>query len=180
MEEIPLMKQFDHPNVIKLHEVYRNSNMLYIVMELCEGGQLFNDERKFTTAGGNVDRLEEKEARERVTAVLEALNYLHHGKCAHRDLTLDNILLDTSLEGDVKLIDFGLSMQYLCNDAFITRVACTKHYSSPQVLDGLAGAAADDLWSVGVITYVNILLTKFWQICSMICSSSPLLHTAVA
>ena len=94
-----IMMSLDHPNIIKLYEVYDQPNCYVIVMELCEGGDLF----KAVTQG-----LTDYEQTISITKqILSALNYLHSQKIVHRDIKLENILLDAT--GNVKICDFGVS-----------------------------------------------------------------------
>lgn len=101
--EVKIMQTLDHPNVIKLYEYFEDDTNVYLVMELCTGGELF-------------DRIIEKEYfSEQYGAIvfkqiLEAINYCHAMNVCHRDLKPENFLFETREDGsDIKIIDFGLS-----------------------------------------------------------------------
>ena len=101
--EIDIMRQLDHPNVIKLYETFEDARNLYLVMELCDGGELFDR----IIAKGHFN---EKEARNLFTQMMLALNYCHANKICHRDLKPENFLLLTKADDSpLKVIDFGLS-----------------------------------------------------------------------
>jgi calcium-dependent protein kinase len=104
--EIDILKNLDHPNIVKLYEVFEDDKYMYLVTELCTGGELFDiiSDKTFT----------EKEAAEIIKQVLQAIAYCHKCKVAHRDMKPENILID-SVENEkmtVKIIDFGTSQVY--------------------------------------------------------------------
>lgn len=150
MREIKLMKLLDHPNIIKIVEVFRQSNMLYLVMECCEGGELFDDlyaqpELKYT----------EEDANKLIRKMVGALAYMHANGLVHRDLKLENfIFTDKSAEKQIKLIDFGFSRAYLEGDT-MSAFCGTSYYIAPEVLAGRY-TAASDLWSLGVIAFMML------------------------
>jgi calcium-dependent protein kinase len=105
MAEIEILKICHHPNIIKLYDVYENIDHIYIVIEHCEGGDLFNylEKRKF--------KISEKKAQNIVYKLCTAIYYLHSIGIVHRDLKPENIMMvDSTDESDIKLVDFGLSV----------------------------------------------------------------------
>ena len=147
--EINLMKVTDHPHIIKLYELFEDSQNIYLVMELCTGGELFDYiVRK--------KHLSESEARQIFTQLIGSLNYLHNHEICHRDLKPENLLFaEADYLSSLKLIDFGLSkMMGQRNEQMTTRVG-TPYYISPEVLTGNYGVQCD-MWSAGVILYVLI------------------------
>ena len=103
--EINILKKVDHPNIIKLHEVYLNNNFVYMIEEYCKGGDLFDYikmQRYFT----------EKKAANIMYQLLSAINHLHSMKIVHRDLKPDNIVFIETKKNEIfiKLIDFGTSI----------------------------------------------------------------------
>ena len=103
--EIAIMKQVDHPNIIKLRDVFFGSRTVYLVMELCKGGELFDEVTRKAQNG-----LPEVQTGRLMADMLSAVLYLHHKGIAHRDLKLENFLFEEpGMQNPLKLIDFGLS-----------------------------------------------------------------------
>ena len=105
-EELGILTQVDHPNIIKFHETYIDYRYVHIVMELAEGGELFEkivEMHKFTEA----------QAASLMRKILSSVKHLHeHGIC-HRDLKPENFLFsDNTVDTEIKLIDFGLSKRF--------------------------------------------------------------------
>lgn len=145
-DEVKIMKELEHPNIIRLFETFEDDAFIYLVMELCEGGELFD--RIIATGFFG-----EREAACTVRQMLGALFYLHRRGVCHRDLKPENFLLSSSLpEADLKLIDFGLSARVQAGVALKTRSG-TPYYVAPEVLSGSYDEKCD-LWSIGVLTYV--------------------------
>lgn len=145
-QEIELMKTLDHPNIVRLYETFDDGCDVYIVMEFCSGGELF-------------DRLTSRATFDEATActlmrqILAAVSYCHSRRIAHRDLKSENFLfLNETPDSPLKLIDFGLASRFVPSVPMHTR-AGTPYYVSPQVLDGVYGPECD-VWSAGVIMYI--------------------------
>ena len=103
--EINILKSVDHPNIIKLHQVYLDENFVYLIEDYCKGGDLFDYikmQRYFS----------EKKAASIMIQLLSALNHLHCQKIVHRDIKPDNIVFTESKSNEIfiKLIDFGTSI----------------------------------------------------------------------
>jgi len=142
--EIVLMKLMDHPNVLKLYDVWETSNQLYLILEYIEGGELFD----YIVQKG---RLELPEALFYFQQIIFAVNYCHCFNVAHRDLKPENILLDK--KKNVKIADFGMAIWEA--SAGMLETSCgSPHYACPEILEGkkYSGASAD-VWSCGVILY---------------------------
>jgi calcium-dependent protein kinase len=147
-EEVAIMKILDHPNCIKVIETFINFKRLHIVMERCTGGELFDRLYEQPNA-----RFKEAAVKDIVVKMLSALSYLHANKIIHRDLKLENFLFTRpGEEGELKLIDFGLSRAYLEGE-HMQRVAGTPYYMAPELLRGDYSEAVD-MWSLGVIVYM--------------------------
>lgn len=144
----------DHPNIIKLYEVYEDTRYIYLIMEECSGGELFdriidriNKKAMFT----------EKEAAFIFKQMMSAICYCHSQGICHRDLKPENLLfLNSSEDSDLKVIDFGLSRIFGKEDNKMTTKVGTAYYVSPEVLSGDYDQLCD-VWSSGVILF--ILLT---------------------
>ncbi len=103
--EIEILKTLDHPNVIKLYEVYDDERAFYLVMELCTGGELYDYV--------NAALYTERQACNIFHSMVKAIAYCHSRGIAHRDLKLENFLFESKEPGaHIKLIDFGLSAKY--------------------------------------------------------------------
>jgi calcium-dependent protein kinase len=147
-QEIAIMKMLDHPNIIKLYETFQDARTIYLVMELCAGGELFD---RIIEAGS----LKEKQAAILMQQMIRALFYMHENHICHRDLKPENFLFltkDPIEKTSLKIIDFGLSVQFKADQVLHTK-AGTPYYVAPQVLAGKYNHASD-LWSAGVIMYV--------------------------
>ena len=96
-----ILKQCNHPNVVRLFDTFETSKHICFVIELCSGGDLFSYIKKRR-------RLKEEVARFFFKQLVEGLAYIHNAqKVVHRDIKLENILLDAT--GNVKICDFGVS-----------------------------------------------------------------------
>jgi calcium-dependent protein kinase len=148
--EISIMIQLDHPNIIKLYEYYETETFIYLIMELCTGGELFDTIIERTESG---KPFTEKEAAVIFKQMMSAINYCHSNKIVHRDLKPENLLLLNKEENSpIKVIDFGMSVIYKDNDCMYERVG-TAYYIAPEVLDGFYDEKCD-IWSAGIILYI--------------------------
>lgn len=145
--EVEILKNLYHANIVRIYEVYENETTIFIVTELCEGKELFEEissRKKFN----------EKEAAIVTKQILQAIAYCHDQKICHRDLKPENILIDTANNGAIKIIDFGTS-QVMRNNAKMHQVYGTAYYIAPEVLKGNYTEKCD-LWSIGVIVYIML------------------------
>eukprot|EP00934_Nitzschia_sp_Nitz4_P009415 Nitzschia sp. Nitz4//scaffold133_size116822//56256//65702//NITZ4_003807-RA/size116822-snap-gene-0.16-mRNA-1//-1//CDS//3329535396//9405//frame0 len=142
--EIDILKGLDHPNIVKAHEQYTYKKQIYIILELCDGGDLYT-------------RLpySEKRAAAITSKLIAAVKYMHDHGIVHRDLKFENIMFENKADdAEIKVIDFGLSKKFLDNKIGTMHEGVGTLYSmSPQVLQGVYSSAAD-LWSCGVISYM--------------------------
>lgn len=150
--EIEILKTMDHPNIIKLVDVFEDDKYLHLVTELCTGGELFDRIiEKTKSAEGHYS---EQDAAVLVKSILSAIEYCHtvHNIC-HRDLKPENFLFATpDPNSPMKIIDFGLSRFDDENGHMSTKVG-TPYYIAPEVLTRHYDRECD-LWSIGVVTYV--------------------------
>ena len=154
--EIQILKDVDHPHIIKLYDVYEDSKSIHLVTELCTGGELYD--RIIAKTHSPEGHYSEYDAGRIIRNVLEAISYCHNVKnIVHRDLKPENfLLLNKNDDSPVKIIDFGLSRQTDVEGGGImqTRVG-TVYYVAPEVFTSKDHYTCKcDIWSIGVITYV--------------------------
>jgi len=146
--EVECFLAMDHPHIARLLDVYETPERLHLVMECCEGGELFDRLQE-------VVRFVESDAAEAVVQMLLALNYLHKHDIAHRDVKLENFLYDKPRSNHLKLIDFGFSK--IWDPHIKMRASCgTLSYVAPEVVTGDLYTSQCDLWSLGVIAFTLI------------------------
>ena len=100
MQEVQILQRTRHKNIVRLYDSFESNKHIVFVMELCAGGDLLNYVRKRR-------KLKEDSAKFVFRQVVEGLQYCHSKGIVHRDMKLDNVLLDES--GTVKICDFGVS-----------------------------------------------------------------------
>jgi len=147
--EIKLLKKLDHQNIVKLYETIDSARQLFLVMELVRGKPLLTYVR---SKSGR--RLEERECLHIFKQVLSGIRFCHKQAIAHRDIKMENVLLDDNL--NVKIIDFGFSTWAPSNQKL--KIFCgTPSYMSPEIVNkkeyyGLPS----DMWSLGVLLYAML------------------------
>jgi calcium-dependent protein kinase len=152
MREVNLMIKLDHPNIIKLYEYYEDEKNIYLIMELCTGGELFDKIIKNTENG---KPFTEKQVAHIFKQMMSAVNYCHKNGIVHRDLKPENLLyFDQSEDSPIKVIDFGMSQRF-DHEKFMTEKVGTAYYVSPEVIKGKYDEKCD-IWSAGVILYILI------------------------
>mmetsp|Transcript_91352 Transcript_91352/g.200132 ORF Transcript_91352/g.200132 Transcript_91352/m.200132 type:complete len:471 (+) Transcript_91352:78-1490(+) len=154
-QETDIQMNLDHPNIVKLYETFIDARRVYLVMELCTGGELFDriveeaDKHEGSAFG-------EKDVARYMQQILGAMRYLHSKSYAHRDIKPENFLLQNrTREAEIKVIDFGLAKAYTPGELMKTK-AGTPYYVSPQVLSGKGYDEKCDIWSCGVICYILV------------------------
>jgi calcium-dependent protein kinase len=147
--EIDILREVDHPNIIKYHDIYEDNNHIFIVMQYCSGGELFT---KIISEG----RLHESEARVFMNKMVMAVNHLHSLQIVHRDLKTENFLFDSKCATkELKLVDFGLSNKFGNKLEKLHSRVGTIYYVAPEVLKGNYDSKCD-MWSLGVLMYVML------------------------
>ncbi len=150
--EINILVHVDHPNIIKLYDIFESKHSYYLVMEECKGGELFD---KIVEHIQSKTMYTEKHAAEILLQIMSAIEYCHNNGICHRDLKPENILYlnEGSENGNpIKLIDFGLS-QLIYPDKKLNSKVGTAYYVSPEILKGVYTEKCD-IWSAGVILYI--------------------------
>lgn len=147
-QEIYVMTQLDHPNVVLLEEVYESDSEIYLVQELCSGGDIFEHLEEQPEY-----RYSEDQCARLVKSMLCAVRYIHSKGIVHRDLKLENyVFSDTGDDPKIKLIDFGLS-KYLKFGEVQREAVGTPYTVAPEVLRGRYDEKCD-IWAIGVIAHL--------------------------
>uniref|UniRef100_A0A3Q4B688 non-specific serine/threonine protein kinase n=1 Tax=Mola mola TaxID=94237 RepID=A0A3Q4B688_MOLML len=144
-----IQQMIRHPNITQLLDILETENSYYLVMELCPGGNLMN--RIY-----DKKRLDERETQKYIRQLVLAVEHLHRAGVVHRDLKIENLLLDE--QDNIKLIDFGLSncagiLGY--SDPFSTQCG-SPAYAAPELLSRKKYGPKVDVWSIGVNMYAMI------------------------
>lgn len=143
--EIHHHRQFLHPHIARLYEVIVTESLVWLVLEYCPGDELYY----YLTKNGPI---EPEKVKKIFTQLVGAVSYVHQKSCVHRDLKLENILLDKN--EDVKLCDFGFTREYEGKSSYLQTWCGTVCYSAPEMLKGEKYAGEKvDVWSLGVILY---------------------------
>jgi serine/threonine protein kinase len=145
MLEVDLLKNLDHPNIVKYHGFKKTPETLNIILEYCENGSLHSISKNFGRFPENLVALY-------MSQVLHGLLYLHDQGVIHRDIKGANIL--TTKQGLVKLADFGVASRTAgLNES---SVVGTPYWMAPEVIELTGATTASDIWSVGC-TVIELL-----------------------
>jgi calcium-dependent protein kinase len=148
ISEIKVLKELDHPNILKLFEFYQDSQYYYLVTEYCAGRELFE---KIVS----LKHFSEMRAARIMYQVLSAIVYCHNHKICHRDLKPENLLLeDDNIDSNIKVIDFGTSKFCKLNERMKEKYG-TPYYIAPEVIKKDYNIKCD-VWSCGVILYIML------------------------
>ncbi|KAG9449422.1 hypothetical protein H6P81_009387 [Aristolochia fimbriata] len=154
--EVEIMKHLPpHPNIVSLKDTYEDDSAVHLVMELCEGGELFD---RIVARGHYTER-----AAAGVTkTIVEVVQMCHKHGVMHRDLKPENFLFANKKEAaPLKAIDFGLSVFFKPGERF-TEIVGSPYYMAPEVLKRNYGPEVD-VWSAGVILYILLCgVPPFW------------------
>ena len=149
--EVDILRKISHPNIVNIFEIYEDSKKYYIMMEICEGGELFE-------AISQQGSFSEGDCANIMKSLLSAVNYLHGKNIVHRDLKPENIMLTKNLQKmknkkyEIKLIDFGTAKQFEPHQK-LNKFVGTSYYIAPEVLKENYNEKCD-IWSCGVILYI--------------------------
>ncbi|CAL0319551.1 unnamed protein product [Lupinus luteus] len=155
--EVKMLKTLSgHKNFVKFYDAFEDVNNVYIVMELCEGGELLD---RILDRGG---RYPEDDAKAIILQILDVVAYCHIQGVVHRDLKPENFLFVSKEENaEMKVIDFGLS-DFIRPDQRLNDIVGSAYYVAPEVLHRSYSVEAD-LWSIGVISYILLCGSRpFW------------------
>jgi len=149
-DEVTAMQQLDHPNIVKLIDVFQSKRKLVLILEYCKGGTLFDHLMK-------IKHYSEKDAVEIALQLAKAVQHMHSRGVVHRDLKPENILYETKdPQSAIKLTDFGLSKYLHGNNGRRTMLsACgTPNFVAPEIVLKKPYNEKVDIWSIGIILYV--------------------------
>ncbi|KAG8195004.1 hypothetical protein JTE90_008176 [Oedothorax gibbosus] len=145
--EIQIMSSIQHPHITHIYEVFENKDKIVLVMQFASGGELYDylSEKRV---------LSDLEARRVFRQIAAAVYYCHKNKICHRDLKLENILLDE--KGNAKIADFGLSNVF--DEKNLLNTYCgSPLYASPEIVKGVPYYGPEvDCWSMGVLLYTLV------------------------
>ncbi|KAF7819018.1 calcium-dependent protein kinase 32 [Senna tora] len=154
--EVEIMKHLPkHPNIVTLKDTYEDDNAVHLVMELCEGGELFD---RIVARGHYTERAAAAVTR----TIVEVVQMCHKHGVMHRDLKPENFLFGNKKEtAPLKAIDFGLSVFFKPGEKF-NEIVGSPYYMAPEVLKRNYGPEVD-IWSAGVILYILLCgVPPFW------------------
>eukprot|EP00434_Breviolum_minutum_P014128 symbB.v1.2.012456.t2/scaffold858.1/size157433/4 len=145
--EIHILKLVQHPHIIQLYEIIETPRQLYLIMEFCSGGELFDH---IVEQG----RVKEAEASRFFHQIMAGVEQIHRMNVVHRDLKPENLLLDE--QKNIKIVDFGLSNTY--QDGQLLKTACgSPCYAAPEMVAGQRYVPSRcDVWSCGVILFALV------------------------
>lgn len=148
IREAHIMMLLRHPHIVSLKDMQVSNQYFYILMEYVNGGQLLHYIVKR-------QRLSERRARHFTRQIVSALDYLHRNSIVHRDLKIENILIDKAGR-NVKLIDFGLSNLF-GPEKLLTTYCGSLYFAAPELLRASPYKGPEiDVWSLGVVIYVMV------------------------
>ncbi|KAI0886009.1 Pkinase-domain-containing protein [Annulohypoxylon maeteangense] len=147
--EVAILKLINHPNIVKLYDIWENHQEIYIVLEFVECGDFY----------GYLDdhgRLPEPEAMFFLRQLASALQYMHSFNICHRDLKPENILI--TKEKQLKITDFGMSALHQSPHHLLKTSCGSPHYAAPELVrPGPYRGDKADIWSLGVIFYASVI-----------------------
>ena len=147
IREMKMLSELNNEHVIKVYQIYEDDNNYLIIMEYCEGGELFNYIVK-------KQRLSENETAFFYYQIIEGIEYIHSKGIAHRDLKPENLLLDKDKK--IKIIDFGLS-NYFDGVQKLETPCGSPCYASPEMVGGNKyNGFFIDVWATGIILFAML------------------------
>ncbi|XP_015419219.1 PREDICTED: serine/threonine-protein kinase 33 isoform X2 [Myotis davidii] len=153
-QEVNILKSVKHEHIIHLEQVFETPKKMYLVMELCEDGELREILKR-------KEHFSENETRWIIQSLASAIAYLHSNDIVHRDLKLENIMVKSSFTDannemnlNIKVTDFGLAAKkHGGSEAMLQSTCGTPAYMAPEVINDHDYSQQCDIWSIGVIMY---------------------------
>ena len=149
-EEVEISKIVNNKNIIKTYEIFEDDKTISFVMELIEGGDLF----EFILKSPN-NKLSDEQTIDFLIQILETISYLHNDlNVCHRDLKPENFLIETNdnIKPIIKLIDFGFAC-HIPSNGYMEQYFGTPIYTAPEIIQNWSYSEKIDLWSIGVILF---------------------------
>jgi len=149
--ETNLMRKLNHPNITKILETFEDDKYIFIIMEYINGGNLFSFVKKRR-------KLSEKISKFLFRQIIEGIQHIHSKNIVHRDIKLENILID--LNNRIKICDFGIGIMLDSENDLIHEQCGTPMYMAPEIIlnskkDGYKGFPVD-IWSAGIALYIML------------------------
>lgn len=148
--EVKILKKLEHEHVVQLYDIFESPDILYLIMERLEGGELFEQ----ITAEGEGFHYSEKKVCDIIRQIAHGVRYMHEMGIVHRDLKPENILCTSDSVDKVKVADFGISKCLQQQEEFMRTMCGTISYTAPEVIQGHKYGKEVDYWSIGVIMYI--------------------------
>lgn len=142
--EVRIMQQIDHPNILDLYKVIKKDGKVYLILEYCDGGDLSN----------YIQSNESEFDNRYFYQILDGLEHLYNNKILHRDIKPQNILIHNE---NIKISDFGFAKSFEKSE-LITTFCGSPLYMAPEILKDRKYSSASDIWSLGVVLFE--LITK--------------------
>lgn len=149
MNEFEILSRMHHKHIVKMREWFESKYKLYMVAQLCTGGELFDRIIEFGS-------FTEKDAARVIREVSGAIFYMHERNIVHRDLKPENLLYEhESTDGSASLVlcDFGVAKSLLSGEDVISSAAGSLGYAAPEVFNSKGYSKPVDIWSLGVVLY---------------------------
>ncbi|RKO94681.1 kinase-like domain-containing protein, partial [Blyttiomyces helicus] len=146
-EALQLLMRLDHPNIIRLYQVMETEDECFVVMEYAQGGELI----EYIAARNH---LSEKEARRYFRQIISAMDHCHMANVVHRDLKLENLLLNG--ERNILISDFGLGRTFRDDSEELMKTFCgTPNYAAVELISGIPYVGVkSDIWAMGAVLFV--------------------------
>jgi len=146
-EEARIMRQLQHPNIVKFIDIFDEKEYMYVIIEFLEGGALFDRVVE-------KDHYSERDARDLVFIFLSSLKFCHDRDIVHRDIKPENMLLSSATDdSSVKIADFGLSI-HLPDNKLCMHACGTPNYLAPEMIFRTGYSKPVDMWAVGCIAFI--------------------------
>uniref|UniRef100_A0A672I4B7 non-specific serine/threonine protein kinase n=1 Tax=Salarias fasciatus TaxID=181472 RepID=A0A672I4B7_SALFA len=176
-KEVAVLANMSHPNIVQYKESFEEAGCLYIVMDYCEGGDLF---RKINSQEGVL--FQEEQILDWFVQICLALKHVHDRKILHRDIKSQNIFL--TRDGTVQLGDFGIARVLNSTVEFARTCIGTPYYLSPEICENKPYNNKSDIWALGCVLYEMCTLKHAFEagnmknlVLKIICGSYPPVST---